>query len=103
MLGNILGGLTNPASAAQVLADIADEPLLERVKAAADENSVTSGTFVAATVRHLLDYGSEEIWLDLVSKMANSAQPGAAALHAILAHAFPAPTANACCGHGHSS
>ena len=60
----------------------------------ADENDVTPGAYVAATVRHLLDHGSEEIWLDLVGKMANSPQPGAAALEAILLRAFPAPVSS---------
>jgi hypothetical protein len=91
MLGDILGGLTNAVAAAEILAAIGDAALLERVKTAADENDVTPGVYVAATVRHLLDHGSEEIWLDLVGKMANSPQPGAAALQAILARAFPAP------------
>lgn len=91
MLGNILRGLTNATTAEELLAAIADEALLDRVKTAADENDVTPGAYVAATVRHLLDHGSEEIWLDLVSKMANSPQPGAAALQAILLRAFPAP------------
>jgi hypothetical protein len=93
MLGNILRGLTNATTAEELLAAIADEALLDRVKTAADENDVTPGAYVAATVRHLLDHGSEEIWLDLVSKMANSPQPGAAALQAILLRAFPAPVA----------
>lgn len=91
MLGNILGGLTNANAAEEMLAAIGDEALLARVNRAADENAVSPGTYVAATVRHLLDHGSEEIWLDLVGKMANSPQPGAAALNAILARAFPAP------------
>lgn len=91
MLGTILDGLTNAVAAEAILAAISDEALLERVKHAADENGVTPGTYVAATVRHLLDHGSEDIWLDLVGKMANSPQPGAAALHCILARAFPAP------------
>lgn len=91
MLGKILGGLTNAAAAEELLDAIADEALLERVKTAADENDVSLGTYVAATVRHLLDHGSEEIWLDLVGKMANSPQPGAAALQGILLRAFPAP------------
>ncbi|CAN5327981.1 hypothetical protein BH10PSE7_BH10PSE7_31820 [soil metagenome] len=90
MLGNILGGLTNAAAAEDLLAAIGDEDLLERVKSAAIENAVTPGTYVAAAVRHLLDHGGEEIWLDLIGKMANSPQPGVAALQAILAHAFPA-------------
>ena len=91
MLGNILGGLTNAAAAEDILAAIGDEALLKRVKQAAEANVVTPGAYVAATVRHLLDHGGEEVWLDLVGKMANSPQPGAAALQAILARAFPAP------------
>ena len=91
MLGNILRGLTDAAAASERLAAIADGALVERVKRAAEENCVTPGTYVAATVRHLLDHASEEIWLDLVARMANSPQPGAAAVQAILALAFPAP------------
>ena len=104
MLGNILGGLTNAAAAEELLATLADEGLLLRVRRAADDNAVTPGAYVAATVRQLLDYGDEEVWLDLVGKMANSPQPGAAAFKAILARAFPATGAKACCGqedHGH--
>jgi hypothetical protein len=102
MLGNILGGLTNAAAAEELLATIADAALLQRVRRAADDNAVTPGAYVAATVRQLLDYGDEELWLDLVGKMANSPQPGAAALQAILARAFPAPSPHGCCGHeGH--
>lgn len=90
MLGKILGGLTNAAAAEECLGAIADAALLDQVRAAAGENGVTPGTYVSATVRHLLDHGSEEIWLDLVGKTANSAQPGATALQAILLGAFPA-------------
>lgn len=90
MLGSILGDLTNAAAAAETLAAIGDEDLLERVRSAAGDHAVTPGTYVAAAVRHLLDHGSEEVWLDLVGRMANSPQPGAAALRAILARAFPA-------------
>lgn len=99
MLGTLLGGLTNAAAAEDLLATIGDEALLLRVRSAADDNAVAPGAYVAATVRQLLDYGDEEVWLDLVGKMANSPQPGAAALQAILARAFPAQSAQACCGH----
>jgi hypothetical protein len=93
MLGTILGGLTNAAAAEESLAVIGDEALLERVRRAADENDVSPGTYVAANVRNLLDHGDEELWLDLIGKMANSPQPGATALRAVLARAFPAPAA----------
>lgn len=102
MLGSIIGGLTDAATAEDLLDSIGDEALLLRVRGAAAENAVTAGAYVSATVRQLLDYGSEEIWLGLVGKMANSPQPGAAALEAILALAFPVAGAHAGCGHeGH--
>jgi len=101
MLGNILGGLTNAAAAEDLLCNLADEALVQRVRSAAEAQSVTPGAYVAANVRHLLEHGSEEIWLDLVSRMANSPQPGVAALQAILSRAFPAARGHAACGHSH--
>ena len=92
MLDFIPGGLTNVAKANASLAVIGDEELLERVKNEADKNAVAPWTYVAATVRHLLDPDSEEIWLELIDKMANLSQPGATALKAILLCGFTAPT-----------
>lgn len=100
MLGVILSGLTNAAAAEEALVSLGDKALLARVTLGAEANDVSPGTYVSATIRHLLDHGSEEIWLDLISKMANSPQPGAAALQAILARAFPVVVAHECCNHG---
>ena len=91
MLGKVLGALTNAATAEESLAMLGDDAMLNQVRQAAAAQGVTQGVLVAATVRHLIDHGDEEVWLDLVGKMANSPQPGAAALRAILARAFPAP------------
>jgi hypothetical protein len=88
MLGSILGGLTDAAVAESVLAAIGDDAMLERVRKHALESGVSPGVFAAATVRHLLDHGSEEVWLDLLGKMAGSPQPGVAALRSILASSF---------------
>ena len=90
MLGSILTRLTNAETAEALLAAIGDEALLKRVASAAAENAVSPGTYAAATVRHLLDHGSEEVWLDLVGRMADSPRPGVAALQSILTRAFPA-------------
>jgi hypothetical protein len=91
MLGNILTDLTNAGAATETLAAIGDKAMLERVEDAAAAANVSPGIFVASTVRHLIEHGSEELWLDLVGKMANSPRPGAVALQAILARAFLAP------------
>lgn len=98
MLGHILGGLTQAAAAEELLASLADEALLARIRRAAEEHGVTPGTYVAAAVRQVLDHGSEEVWLDLVGKMAHSPQSGAAALQVILARAFPEEAAAPGCG-----
>ncbi len=93
MLGTILGGLTNEAMAEEVLSAIGDKTVLAQVHQGAAASGVSTGAFVAATVRHLLDHGDEEVWLDLLRKMAGSPQPGAAALQAILERAFLRPEA----------
>ena len=91
MLGNFLGGLTNEAAAEELLAGIGDQAMVGRVQEAAIANAVTPGAYVAATVRHLIDHGGDDIWLDLLGKMSNSPQPGVAALQVILSRAFPEP------------
>ena len=91
MLGDILASLTNPASAEEVLGVVAKGPVRDRINAAAAAEGHPVGDLVAAKVRHLLDHGSEEVWLDLVGVMANSPQPAAAAVERVLARAFPDP------------
>ena len=91
MLGDILGGLTDTASAERVLADIGSPELLARVRQEAAAGGLSPGAFVAARVRHMLDHAGEEVWLDLLGLMSGSPQPGAAALAAMLYRAFPAP------------
>jgi hypothetical protein len=92
MLGDILGGLIDTASAEGVLAAIGSPELLARVRQEAAAGRLSPGAFVAARVRHMLDQAGEEVWLDLLGLMSSSPQPGAAALAAMLSRAFPAPT-----------
>jgi len=91
MLGDILAGLTDAAVAADMLAAIGNATVLERVREGARTEGVAPGAFVASAVRHLLDHGGEDLWLDLLGRMSGSPQPGAAAVQAILARAFPDP------------
>jgi hypothetical protein len=93
MLGNILGALTDANSAEEALAAIADPGLVERVRRGAVAEGVGVGTFVASTVRQMLDYAEEAVWLDLLGRMSNAPRPGIAALEALLARAFPTPAA----------
>ena len=89
MLGTILGALTDAASAEEALAAIADPGVVERVRRGAAAEGGDVGAFVASTVRQMLDYAEEDVWLDLLGRMSDSPRPGIAALEAILARAFP--------------
>lgn len=91
MLGDILGGLVNEATAADVLAAIAPPEIRERIARIAAADGATVGALVASRVRHLIDHGGEEVWLDLLGAMSGSQQPGAAAVERVLSRAFPAP------------
>ena|SRR5665213_2427078 len=91
MLGNILGALTNPASAEEALDAIGDPGLVARVQQGAAAEGVGVGAFVASTVRQMLDYAEEGVWLDLLGRMSGSPRPGVVALEVMLSRAFPAP------------
>jgi hypothetical protein len=91
MLGNILGALTDATSAEEALAAFGDPGVVERVGLGAAAAGVGVGAFVASTVRQMLDYAEEDVWLDLLGRMAGSPRPGVAALEAMLARAFPEP------------
>ena len=43
---------------------------------------------VVSKVRHFVEYGSEDIWLDLIDSMSGSPQPGAA-IERARSYAFP--------------
>ena len=61
MLGNILVGLTDAASAEDILAVACRPEVLERVRRDAAAEGITMGTLVAAKVRHVLDHASENV------------------------------------------
>lgn len=89
MLGDILRGLTEAAQAEEVLSVVGGPEVQARVAQAAADEGVAAGALVASRVRHLVEHGGEEVWLDLVGAMANSPQPAAAAVERVLALAFP--------------
>jgi len=91
MLGQLLQRLTDPAEAEQALATLPRPDIRDRVQREAEASATPVGVLVARKVRHLLEHGDEEVWLDFVSAMAGSAQPGAALLDRMLARTFPDP------------
>lgn len=91
MLGEILQGLTDPARAEAVLAAVGSPEAQGRIARAAAADGGQVGPLIAAKIRHLLDHGGEEIWLDLVGAMSGSPLPASAAVALLLARAFPDP------------
>jgi hypothetical protein len=88
MLGDILNKLTNAVSAEDILVTIGDPNIVARVRRNASAEGVTIGAFVAARVRHMLDYADDEVWLDLLGRMSGAPEPGAAALKVVLPRPF---------------
>lgn len=91
MLGEILNGLTNATTAEAVVADVANPAIMQRIRTAAGAAGTPIGVFVASKVRHLVEHGAEDLWLDLLGVMSGSPQPGAAAVERMIAYAFPDP------------
>lgn len=91
MLGDVVAALTDSGSASEVVAAICPPAILGRIESAAAREAVPVGDLVAARVRHVIDHGGEDIWLDLVGVMAGSPEPGVAAVERMLAYAFPDP------------
>jgi delta-aminolevulinic acid dehydratase/porphobilinogen synthase len=90
MLGEIIGGLINATTAEAAVAAVTSLDIQARIQAEAGATGVAPGALVASRIRHLIDHGDEEFWVELLGVMSGSAQPGAAAIQRILARAFPA-------------
>jgi hypothetical protein len=93
MLGNILNGLTDAASAEEVLDGLCGSDVMERVRHDAAAEGIAAGALVAAKIRHMLDHAGEDVWLDLLGLMSSAPRPGVTALEAMLARVFPNPVA----------
>ncbi len=89
MLGQILQALIDPHSAEAVLAQVGTQEICQRVERAATAHGVSVGSMVAHKVRHLVDHGGEDVWLDTIGAMSGSPQPGVVAVQRLLSRAFP--------------
>jgi hypothetical protein len=91
MLGQIIDRLIDATTAEAVASSVAGPGILARIRAATEASAAPAGAVIAAKVRHIVEHGGDDIWLDLLSQMSSSPQPGAAAVERMLAHAFPDP------------
>ncbi|HQT64032.1 MAG: hypothetical protein B7Z75_13960 [Acidocella sp. 20-57-95] len=94
MLGMILSKLADPSQAEAALAALNDETILAQIKARAEGENTTVGEFTSRAVSRVLNQASEEIWLDLLGKMAGTPEPGTAALAVILGHVLSSRSCN---------
>ena len=88
MLGTLIASLDDPEVAAGVVA-LDDPALAVRIAAAAAALGRPPAEIVAATVRDFLDTASDDHWVQLIGIMNRAADPGLAALRAILSKALP--------------
>jgi hypothetical protein len=89
MLGQLLQALSDPDGAEAVLTRVGTQEIRQRVAREAAAKSVPVGIMVAHKVRHIVDHGAEDIWLDAIGAMSGSPQPGVAAIQRLLDRAFP--------------
>ena len=90
MLGRLIASLDEPETVARLLAHLDAPTLQDRILQKARLADRPPADFVAGTVRGFLDTASDEDWLQLVGIMGRAADPGLAAMRAILEHALPA-------------
>lgn len=91
MLGEIIRGLTDPATAEEVVTAVGQAALVERVRDRAAAANCTVGGLVATRIGDLIERGAEELWIGLLGAMAATPQPAAAAVDRLLMAAFPDP------------
>jgi len=89
MLGQLIAALDEPDVAGRLVAALDAPSLQERIALAADTSGRDATEVVAASVRGFLDTASDEEWLQLVGIMGRAADPGLAAMRAILERALP--------------
>jgi hypothetical protein len=93
MLGTLIASLDRPGVALDFMAAL-DQPALQaRLADAADASGRPQADIVTSAVRGFIDTASDDDWLQLMGIMGRAADPGKAAMHAILEKALPGPRA----------
>lgn len=91
MLGRLIAQLHDPRVAGALMTEIGDDELSSRLNAAAGARADGAAGLVADTVRDFVRTADDDQWLQLVGIMNRAADPGVAAVRAILVRALPAP------------
>jgi hypothetical protein len=89
MLGRLIASLDDPRVTGALVANLEDPAIAGRLSAAAEAAGQEQSEIVAATVRGFIETASDDHWTQLIGIMSRAADPGLAALRAILNKALP--------------
>lgn len=89
MLGQLIASLDEPEVSGRLLSALGAPALQGRLDAAAAAEGRAPAEMVASAVRRFLDTASEDEWVQLIGIMGRAADPGLAAMRAILERALP--------------
>jgi hypothetical protein len=87
MLGNILAGLTDEATAAETILGTGDLSLLTAVRERASAEGVDLATCVTQTLQRYLVQASHEEWITLMGMLNRSSDPATTCLKRAFAYA----------------
>jgi hypothetical protein len=87
MLGDLLELIDQPGAVEAALVEAGDLALLAVLADAAAALDLSTGAFAALAVRRFVERAEDEEWLELVGAIGRAADPGLAALRAIMRRA----------------
>ncbi len=89
LLGTILAQLSDETIALETVTGLGDLTLLAHLQNAADDQNQTLGAVITAAVNHFTANADSDQWVQLMSKVNQSDNPGGAALKQMLQMSLP--------------
>lgn len=89
LLGDLMQRLENEAVAAATLAAIGDLALTTDVVAAASQEGISPGEFIAECVASFANRASDEEWTTVIGQMARTTDPGEVLLRRAIRAVLP--------------
>lgn len=89
LLGTILEQLSDEAFALQTMTDLGDLTLLARLSNAAEEQDLALGAVIRRAVSTFIATADADSWVQLLSTINRSENPGGAALKMMLENSLP--------------
>ena len=90
LLGDMLARFEDEAIATEAILALGDLGLIARLRAAAEAEGETLGSYAAAAVQRYAADASDEEWVTLLGLLGRASDPGSACLQRALAHALAA-------------